>query len=65
MIDYLFHDCNLDFITCSYFIDNNQSKRVQEKCGFKFFKKVILPTQMQEEKRRKFKYYIKMILYLK
>lgn len=28
----------------------NQSKRVQEKCGFKFLKKVILPTQMQEEK---------------
>ena len=50
VIDYLFHDCNLDFITCSYFIDNNQSKRVQEKCGFKFLKKVILPTQMQEEK---------------
>ena len=50
VIDYLFHDCNLDFITCSYFIDNNQSKRVQEKCGFKFLKKFILPTQMQEEK---------------
>lgn len=50
VIGYLFNDCNLDFITCSHFIDNNQSKRVQEKCGFKFFKKVILSTQMQEDK---------------
>ena len=50
VIGYLFNDCNLDFITCSHFIDNNQSKRVQEKCGFKFFKKVILSTQMHEDK---------------
>lgn len=28
----------LDFIACGYFTDNPQSKRVQEKCGFKFYK---------------------------
>ncbi len=27
-----------DFIVCGYFTDNAQSKRMQEKCGFKFLK---------------------------
>ena len=35
VISYLFNDLNLDFLTCGYYDFNNQSKRVQEKCGFK------------------------------
>lgn len=38
VIDYLFKTVGLDFIICGYFTDNSQSKRVQEKCGFKFLK---------------------------
>ena len=38
VIDYLFEQVGLDFIACGYFTDNPQSKRVQEKCGFKFYK---------------------------
>ncbi len=38
VIDYLFKQVGLDFIACRYFTDNPQSKRVQEKCGFKFYK---------------------------
>ena len=36
VIDYLFHELNLDFLTCGYYDFNHQSKRVQEKCGFKY-----------------------------
>ena len=32
---YLFETVKLDFIVCGHFTDNDQSKRVQEKCGFK------------------------------
>ncbi|WP_456028673.1 GNAT family N-acetyltransferase [Ruminococcus sp.] len=38
VIAYLFDEVGLDFISCGYFIDNARSKRVQEKCGFKFYK---------------------------
>lgn len=38
VIDYLFGQVGLDFIACGYFTDNPQSKRVQEKCGFAFYK---------------------------
>ena len=39
VIDYLFNVLDLDFITCGYYIYNIQSKRVQEKCGFKPYRK--------------------------
>ena len=34
VIRYLFEDVGLDLITCGYYVWNQQSKRVQEKCGF-------------------------------
>ena len=36
VIDYLFNELNLDFLTCGYYDFNIQSKRVQEKVGFVF-----------------------------
>lgn len=39
VIQYLFEEEQLDFITCGHYLRNNQSARVQEKCGFKFIKK--------------------------
>lgn len=46
VIDYLFNDCNLDFLICGYYDKNNQSKRVQEKCGFKPYRKLVFDTNM-------------------
>lgn len=38
VIKYLFDEENLDFIVCGHFLDNDQSRRVQEKCGFVHYK---------------------------
>lgn len=46
VIDYLFDDFNLDFLLCGYYDYNNQSKRVQEKCGFKPYRKLIMDTRL-------------------
>lgn len=40
VIRYLFEDLKLDFLVCGHFVDNLQSKRVQEKCGFVHVKQV-------------------------
>jgi ribosomal-protein-alanine N-acetyltransferase len=36
-----FNDFNCDILTCGHFLTNNQSKRVIEKCGFRFDKQSI------------------------
>ena len=46
VIDYLFNGLDLDFLTCGYYDFNNQSKRVQEKCGFKPYRKLIMETRL-------------------
>lgn len=46
VIDYLFHILNLDFLICGYFDFNHQSKRVQEKNGFKPYRKLIMDTHL-------------------
>lgn len=45
VIDYLFNDLNFDFLTCGYYDFNKQSKRVQEKCGFKPYRKLVMETR--------------------
>ena len=37
VIHYCFHTLHYDFLTCGHFVQNNQSRRVIEKCGFSFF----------------------------
>lgn len=44
VIEYLFHRLNYDFLLCGYYLWNRQSKRVQEKCGFKPYRKVVSET---------------------
>lgn len=46
VIDYLFNELKLDFLTCRYYDFNNQSKRVQEKCGFKPYRKLLMETRL-------------------
>ena len=38
VIDYCFDELHLDFLTCCHYDFNNQSRRVQEKSGFKHYK---------------------------
>lgn len=46
VINYLFCDLNFDFLTCGYYDFNSQSKRVQQKCGFKPYRKLVMETRM-------------------
>lgn len=46
VVSYLFDVCNLDFITCGYYDFNVQSKRVQQKCGFVPYRKLVMDTRM-------------------
>lgn len=50
IIRYLFDEVQLDFIMCGHFTENTRSKRVQEKCGFKFYKQNKFKTQTGEIK---------------
>ena len=46
VINYLFDEKDLDFLSCGYYDFNNQSRRVQEKCGFKPYRKLNMETRM-------------------
>lgn len=45
VIRYCFEDLKIDFLVCGHFVENEQSKRVQEKCGFKHYKLVKQETR--------------------
>ena len=46
VIRYLFEEVDLDLITCGHFLSNNQSHRVQEKCGFRHYRYGTYKTKM-------------------
>ena len=46
VIDYLFNELDLDFLTCGYYDCNSQSKRVQDKCGFRPYRKLNMDTRI-------------------
>lgn len=46
VIDYLFNALDYDFLTCGYYDFNSQSKRVQEKCGFVPYRKLVMDTRL-------------------
>ena len=46
VIDYLFNDLNFDFLMAGFFDHNMASKRLQEKCGFRPYKKKVFTTRM-------------------
>ena len=50
VIKYLFETVGLDFIVCGHFVENIQSQRAQEKCGFKHYKLVKYKTRYGEIK---------------
>ncbi len=44
-MSYCFEDLELDAVFCGYFKRNSQSKRVNEKVGFKYVRDTILETR--------------------
>lgn len=44
--NYLFNELKYDFLICGYYNFNDQSRRVQEKCGFRQYRSLIMTTQM-------------------
>ena len=46
VINYLFNVLDYDFLLCGHFDYNKQSKRVQEKCGFVPYRKLIFDTNL-------------------
>lgn len=50
VIDYLFNVLDYDFLLCGRFVENNRSGRVQEKCGFIPYRKVVMSTPLGIEK---------------
>ena len=51
VIRYLFEEEKLDVIFCAHYEWNLQSARVQEKCGFSFYKEVTHKTTFQTEEK--------------
>lgn len=50
VIDWLFDDVKLDFITCCHFKDNARSARVQQKLGFRYYADTTFETSWGEMK---------------
>ncbi len=46
VMKYLFFELNYDFLICGYYNFNEQSKKVQEKCGFKPYRALTMETRM-------------------
>ena len=50
VIDYLFNELDYDFLLCGHFDENVASKRVQEKCGFVPYRKLVFDTQLGDKR---------------
>ena len=46
VIAWLFNEIGLDFIICGHFAHNDRSRRVIEKCGFRYVKTVPFETRL-------------------
>lgn len=53
VIDFCFKELDFDWFTCGHFIRNNQSRRVVEKCGFRYIKDMIHHTRFGTEEPTK------------
>lgn len=53
VIDYCFKELDFDWLTCGHFIRNNQSRRVVEKCGFRYIKDIVHHTRFGTEEPTK------------
>ena len=46
VVDYCFDELDYDFLVSGHFDFNDRSRRVQEKCGFRPYRKVVFDTPM-------------------
>ena len=46
VIDALFREWDFDFLLCGYYDFNGQSERVQQKCGFRPYRKLVMDTRL-------------------
>lgn len=53
VIDYCFQELDFDWLTCGHFVWNDQSRRVVEKCGFRYVKDIIHHTRFGTEEPTK------------
>ncbi|HHW73297.1 MAG TPA: GNAT family N-acetyltransferase [Firmicutes bacterium] len=49
VVDYCFDVLGMDALTCGHFVDNNQSRRVIEKLGFRYVKTVLLHAEALQQ----------------
>ena len=49
VIDYLFNELDYDFLLCGRYDSNPRSGRVQEKCGFIPYRRLVFSTQLGKE----------------
>jgi ribosomal-protein-alanine N-acetyltransferase len=52
-VSYCFDKCGIDYLIIGYFDFNCQSKRVAEKCGFRYLKDYVFTTRMGTEEKGK------------
>ena len=53
VIDYCFKELDFDWLTCGHFVRNHQSRRVVEKCGFRYIKDIVHHTRFGTEEPTK------------
>jgi len=53
VISYCFDVLGFDWLTCGHFVWNHQSRRVVEKCGFRYVKDVVHMTRFATEEPTK------------
>lgn len=46
VIDYCFNVLDFDFLLCGHYDKNNRSMRVQEKCGFAHYRRLVFDTKL-------------------
>ena len=50
VLQYCFHELRMDWVTCAHFMENDRSRRVIEKCGFRYVRDIKYETQLGEQK---------------
>ena len=53
VIEHCFMALSFDWLTCGHFVWNDQSRRVVEKCGFRYVKNVVHQTRFDSQEETK------------
>lgn len=50
VLQFCFRELRMDWVTCAHFTENDRSRRVIEKCGFRYVRDIKYETQLGEQK---------------